>query len=58
MSEFDLFLCNDINTKGYSQWFYFSVSKVKKGSKIKFNIVNYVIDAFRSSNKFNEISLQ
>jgi hypothetical protein len=32
---------NDTNTKGYSQWFFFSI-KNKNNRKIKLNIVNFV----------------
>ena len=39
VSEFDLVLQCDINTKGYSNWFYFSMRVQKKGT-IKLNIVN------------------
>lgn len=32
---------NDTNTKGYSQWFYFSLRN-QKNKKIKINIVNFI----------------
>lgn len=32
---------NDTNTKGYSQWFFFSIRN-KKQTRIKLNIVNFV----------------
>ncbi len=32
---------NDTNTRGYNQWFYFSV-KSSKSQKIKINIVNFI----------------
>lgn len=38
--SFDLVLQNDINTKGNTQWFFFSVSGAPKGSTLTFNIVN------------------
>lgn len=38
--EYNLLLHNDINTKGYSNWFYFKVTN-KMPCKAKFNIVNY-----------------
>jgi hypothetical protein len=31
---------NDINTNGYSQWFFFKVSNKKGNKTIKFNILN------------------
>ena len=31
---------NDINTNGYSQWFFFRVCNKKRNQKITFNIVN------------------
>ena len=37
--EYDLILQSDINTKGYTNWFYFSV-RVQSKCTIKFNIVN------------------
>jgi len=40
--EYDLILQNDINTKGHTQWFYFSVANTRKGASIKFNIINLV----------------
>ena len=41
-NEYDLILQNDINTKGNTQWFYFSVSNTRKNNIVRFNIVNYV----------------
>lgn len=42
--EYRLVLQNDINTKGFTQWFYFKVSQggdsSEKRQRIKFNIVN------------------
>ena len=40
-NTYQLFLQNDTNTKGYSQWFFFRVKKGKKGQKIKLNIMNF-----------------
>jgi hypothetical protein len=34
---------NDTNTHGYTQWFYFSVKGMKKGTTYQFNVVNYVL---------------
>jgi len=38
--EYNILLNADTNTKGYSQWFYFNVSKTMKGKKVTFNILN------------------
>ncbi|KAL0490549.1 cytosolic carboxypeptidase [Acrasis kona] len=40
--EYDLILKFDVNTKGHTQWFYFSVKNARKGIKYKFNIINLV----------------
>lgn len=40
--EYDLILQNDINTKGYTQWFFFSVKNAKKNTPYTFNIINLV----------------
>ena len=37
---------NDINTYGYTQWFYFRVTNTFKGKKVFFNILNFVIYSF------------
>jgi len=39
-NEYDLMLKVDINTKGNTQWFYFSVTKMQPGVAYKFNIIN------------------
>jgi len=31
----------DVNTQGYTQWFYFRVMNTTKSSTVKFNILNY-----------------
>lgn len=41
-SEYDLVLQNDINSKGHTQWFYFRVTNIKKGMKVKFNMLNMI----------------
>jgi hypothetical protein len=38
--EYDLILKFDVNTRGHTQWFYFSVKNARKGFKYKFNIIN------------------
>lgn len=39
-SEYDMFLQNDINTNGHTQWYFFRVSNTRKGAKVKFNMNN------------------
>ena len=39
-NEYNLLLQNDINTNGYSQWFFFKVSNAIKDSTVRFNILN------------------
>jgi hypothetical protein len=39
-SEYNLLLQNDINTNGYSQWFFFKVSNTRADAKVKFKILN------------------
>ena len=34
---------NDINSKGYTQWYFFQVKNSRKGHKVRFNLLNYVI---------------
>ena len=38
--EYDLFLRVDSNTRGHTQWFYFSVQNGAKTGKVTFNICN------------------
>ena len=40
--EYDLVLQNDINSRGNTQWFFFSVRNTRKGDIVKFNLVNLV----------------
>jgi hypothetical protein len=39
-AEYNLLLQNDINTSGYSQWFFFKVSNTRAQMKVKFKILN------------------
>jgi hypothetical protein len=39
-NNYHLIVQNDTNTNGYSQWFFFKVSNVKKGTNARFNILN------------------
>lgn len=38
--EYDLILKPDYNTKGNTQWYYFSVSNTRQGRTYRFNIIN------------------
>lgn len=38
---YDLYLHTDLNTIGHTQWFYFSVSNIKKGQEVTFVIRNF-----------------
>ena len=40
IDKYQLFLHNDTNTTGYSQWFFFRVSNTKKDKKVNFSIMN------------------
>lgn len=42
-SEYNLFMQNDINTLGHTQWFFFRVGNTTAQTSIKFNILNFVI---------------
>jgi|JI6StandDraft_1071083.scaffolds.fasta_scaffold24135_2 hypothetical protein len=39
-TEFNLLIDNDINTSGFTQWFFFKV-EVDKACKLRFNILNF-----------------
>ena len=47
---YQLFLHNDTNTTGYSQWFFFRVTNGKKNQKINLNIMNFQRKRTRYSN--------
>ena len=49
-SEFNLLLQNDVNTTGNTQWFFFRVTGMKAGQKVKFNILNL----YKTRSLFNE----
>ena len=38
--EYELLLKPDLNTSGYMQWFYFSLSKLTEGTTVRLNIIN------------------
>lgn len=39
---YDLYMHPDVNTKGHTQWFYFSVSNIKAGQEVTFTIRNFI----------------
>ncbi|CAD8066241.1 unnamed protein product [Paramecium sonneborni] len=41
-NEYDLMMQNDTNTKGNTQWFYFSVENTIKNCIVTFNIINFI----------------
>ncbi|CAD8117283.1 unnamed protein product [Paramecium sonneborni] len=47
---YDLIIQNDINTRGNTQWFFFSVTGAKAGQTIQFNILNHL----KTGSLFNE----
>ena len=50
IEKFELFLHNDTNTSGYTQWFFFRVSNVKKGKTLNLNIMNFLRKTTKYSN--------
>ena len=48
-TEYDLVLQNDVNSRGNTQWFYFSVTNLPLNVEITFNIVNLL----KSDSLFN-----
>lgn len=40
--EYDLILNPDFNTRGHTQWYYFSVRNTRKDVRYRFNIINLV----------------
>ena len=50
IEKYELFLHNDTNTSGYTQWFFFRVSNVKKGKKVNLNIMNFLRKRTKYSN--------
>ena len=49
IEKYELFLHNDTNTSGYTQWFFFRVSNTKKGKTVNLNIMNFL----RKSTKYS-----
>ena len=50
IDTYQLFLQNDTNTTGYSQWFFFRVMNGKKNQKINMNIMNFQRKTTKYSN--------
>ena len=48
--KYELFLHNDTNTSGYTQWFFFRVSNVKKDKTLNLNIMNFLRKTTKYSN--------
>lgn len=48
--EYDLFLRNDFNSQGYTQWYFFSMTNIKAGVKYTFNIKNF----FKPDSLYNQ----
>lgn len=42
--EYELILRPDVNTRGHTQWYYFSVANVRKGVEYRFRLVNFQKD--------------
>ena len=42
MPTYEVYMQNDVNTRGCTQWFYFSVENKSKG-KAKFCLTNFVL---------------
>ena len=39
--DYELMLQNDVNSKGNTQWFYFSVTNTTAKLNVRFNILNF-----------------
>ena len=50
IEKYELFLHNDTNTSGYTQWFFFRVSNTKKGKTVNLNIMNLLRKRTKYSN--------
>ncbi len=50
IEKYQLFLHNDTNTTGYTQWFFFRVTNTKKDKKVNFSIMNLLRKRTRYSN--------
>lgn len=49
--EYRLLMQNDTNTRGYNQWFYFSVENMRAGHHYTLRIVNFVTVALIEARK-------
>ena len=50
IEKYELFLHNDTNTSGYTQWFFFRISNTKKDKKINLSIMNFLRKRTKYSN--------
>lgn len=48
--EYNLHLSPDFNTPIYTQWYFFAVMNISKGTKVRFNIMNFYKDDSSYSN--------
>lgn len=48
--EYDLYLRNDYNSQGYTQWYFFSIANVKANVKYTFNLKNF----FKPDSLYNQ----
>lgn len=51
--EYRLLLQNDTNTRGYNQWFYFSVENMRAGQSYTLRLCNFVRDGLIEARKRN-----
>jgi len=49
--EYHLLIQNDTNTRGYNQWFYFSVENMRAGQYYTLRLVNLVMAALIEARK-------
>ena len=50
IDKYQLFLHNDTNTLGYTQWFFFKVNNMKIGKTVNFSILNLLRQSTKYSN--------
>ena len=50
IEKYELFLHNDTNTSGYTQWFFFRISNIKKDKKVNLKIMNFLRKRTKYSN--------
>ena len=50
IDKYEIFLHNDTNTSGYTQWFFFRISNTKKNKTVNINIMNMLRKKTKYSN--------